>query len=248
MRKLVSVKADSTLDISVEERLFKNIHKAHAWYTNSKLSKIAILACAGTDLAGFLQIMHLTISEDFISRSVITAALVIAFEVAPLYIGYAICLKAYGFGKRIRNWILVFSCCACILGIMGNTYFRFGTMDFAYAESETYKIRLPITVLMCLLPIITSLVNLVIGCLAFDPMQLELLRLSKKLAKLKLRRQQIKAYLEELNDEGKLQQATELEEEDCYKKIRNDIQALQTRLKTYVVVRTSGLYTIKHNK
>lgn len=163
MSKLVSVKADSTLDISVEGKLFEKIQKFQAWYTRKIINIPAIFVFAGIDIAGFLQVLDLTITENPASRFVITAALAVAFEFAPLYIGYSICLKCYGLGKRIHNWILIFSCSACVLGIIANIYFRFGTMNIAYPDPRTEdvsSIGLPITVLMCILPIITSLVNL----------------------------------------------------------------------------------------
>ncbi len=248
MGKLVSVKADSTLDISIENHLFENIRKAHTWYTSKVINIPAILIFSIIDVFGFWQVIELTINEDDASRFVIIAALAIAFDIAPLYIGYSICLKCYKLGRRIHNWILLFSCCACILGIIGNIYFRLGTMNVAYMNSTTGEVSstsLPITVLMCLLPIITSLINLVIGCLTFDPLQFDLLRLSKKLAKLELRRQQIKAYLEEFNDEEALQKNLEQEEEECYKRVRNEIDALQDALKTYTIIKSSSLYPIK---
>ncbi len=248
MSKLVSVKSDSTLNISIEKQLFENIRKAHVWYTSKAINIPAILIFSAIDIAGFLQIINLTIEEDWASRVVITSALAIAFEIAPLYIGYALCLKCYKLGKRIHNWILAFSCIACISGIIVNIYFRFKTIDIAYANSVSHKtngIGLPITVLMCTLPIITSLVNLVIGCLTFDPLQFDLLRLSKKLAKLKLHRQKIKSYLEEFNDEETLKSTLENEEIKCYEQAKNKLYASQAALKTYIIIRTSNLNVSK---
>lgn len=251
MSKLVNVKADSTLNISVEEHLFENIRKAHTWYTNKAINLPAILILAAIDVFGFLQIINLTVAEDSISRIIITSALAVAFEIAPLYIGYSICLKCYKLGRCIHNWVLIFSCSACFLGIIANIYFRFKTIDVAYLDPTTGEVNgtgLPLTVLMSILPIITSLINLVIGCLTFDPLEFDLLRLSKKLAKLKLRTQQIKAYLEEFSDEETLQKKLELEEKECYEKVKRDIYALQGTLKIYTVVRTSNLHRNKKNK
>lgn len=249
MSRLVRVKADSTLNISVEERLFENIRRAHAWYTSKKMSIPVFLIFFVIDTLGFNQVLELTIANDPLSRGCITAALAVAFEIAPLYIGYSICLKCYNLGKRIHKWVFIFSCSACILGIIGNIYYRLGTMDIAYVNKltgEVSSIGMPITVLMCLLPVITSLINLVIGCLTFDPLQSDLLQLSKKLAKLELRKQQIKAYLEEFNDEETLQKTLEKEEEECYEKVKQEIHALQTALKTYIIIRTSSSYNVKN--
>lgn len=188
MSKLFSIKTDGSLNISVEERLFQNIRKAHTWYTNKAVCTVCLFAFAVIDILGFAQIMELTMGENPLNRTVIISALAVAYEIAPLYIGYSICLKCYGFGKRIHNWVLLFSCSACILGIIGNIYFRFSTLNSAYLNRATETIDengLPLTVLMCILPIITSLVNLVMGCLTFDPLQFDLARLSKKLPSLR---------------------------------------------------------------
>ncbi len=245
MSKLVSVKTDGSLDISVENHLFESIQNAHTWYTSKYINIPALIILSIIDIVGFVQIMNLTVSESLPSRVIITSALAIAFDVAPLYIGYALCLKAYKLGKAIHNWILSFSTLACILGIIGNTYFRFMTMDIAYKspiDGGTSDLALPLTVLMCLLPIITSLVNLTIGCLTFDPLLFDMLRLSKKLRKLKLRKQQIKAYLEEFADESTLKQMIEDNEDQCFENTKREIYTLRSKLKTYTIARVSGVH------
>lgn len=245
MSKLVSVKADGSLDISVENHLFESIRKAHTWYTSKYINIPALIILAIIDIVGFVQIMNLTVTESLPSRIIITSALAIAFDVAPLYIGYALCLKAYKLGKAIHNWILGFSIIACILGIVGNTYFRFMTMGIAYQGSingEPSDLALPLTVLMCLLPIITSLVNLTIGCLTFDPLLFDMLRLSKKLRQLKLRKRQIEAYLEEFTDENTLKQMLVDNEDRCYENTKREIYALRSKLKTYTIAKISGVH------
>lgn len=249
MGKLATVNIDNTLNISVEEKLFENIRKAHTWFTNPVISFPAFIIFAIIDITGFLQIMESTLAESWTSRFIITTSLAIAFEVAPLYIGYSICLKCYRLGRKIHNWVLLFSCSACVLGIVGNTIFRINTIDIAYINpttNTTSEVGVPVTVIMCILPVITSLMSLVIGCLTIDPLQFDLLRLSKKLAKLKLRRQRIMAYLEEFADETALQTTLKDEETACYKKVLQEIYAMKTTLKTYTIIKT-GLYTTKNN-
>lgn len=246
MSKLVSVKTDGSLNISIENHLFENIRKAHTWYTSKYINIPALIILAIIDIVGFVQIMNLTVSESLPSRIIITSALAIAFDVAPLYIGYALCLKAYKLGKTIHNWILGFSTFACILGIVGNICFRLMTMDIAYEgpiDGKASELALPLTILMCILPIITSLVNLTIGCLTFDPLLFDMLRLSKKLRQLKLRKRQIEAYLEEFTDENALKQMLIENEDKCYENTKREIYALRSRLKTYTIAKISGAHT-----
>lgn len=246
MSKLVSVKTDGSLNISIENHLFESIRKAHTWYTSKYINIPALIILAIIDIVGFVQIMNLTVTESLPSRIIITSALAIAFDVAPLYIGYALCLKAYKLGKAIHNWILVFSTFACLFGVVGNICFRLMTMDIAYQGSiagEASDLALPLTILMCLLPIITSLVNLTIGCLTFDPLLFDMLRLSKKLHQLKLRKRQIEAYLEEFTDESALKQMLIENEDRCYENTKREIYALRSRLKTYTIAKISGAHT-----
>ena len=96
MSKLFSITTDGSLNISVEERLFHNIRKAHTWYTNKAVCTICLFAFAVIDILGFKQIMNLTMEENPWNRFIITSALAVAYEIAPLYICYSICLKCYG--------------------------------------------------------------------------------------------------------------------------------------------------------
>lgn len=251
MSKIANTNTNKSLYTSIENRLFEFILKNQTWYTNPRISLPVFIIFGIIDITGFLQVLTPTIDNDISARCLITASLAVAFEIAPLYIGYSLCLKCYHLGHRIHNWVLTFSCLACTLGIIGNIYFRLKTMDIAYIDpvtNNTSEAALPITVLMCLLPIITSLMSLVIGCLTFDPLQIDLLKLSKRLAKLKQRRQQIKADLEEFNDESTLKKTLEADGTALYEKAKQDIHTIQATLKTYAIIRTSTSSTIKKSK
>lgn len=236
-KKIVGIKADGTLNISVDNELFQKIRNMHTWYTSGAILIFMIVFFWIIDILGFVQIARLTITDSDLNRGVIIAALAVAFEIAPVYIGYALCLKSYGLGKPIHNWVLGFSTLACILGIFGNTYFRYRTMDIAYGSDNS--LALPLTVLMSILPIITSLVNLTLGCLSFDPLLFDLMKLSKKLRKLKIRQQKMKAYLEEFTDEQQIRQELIEAENRCYENVKKDINALRNKLSTYVITRTT---------
>lgn len=236
-KKIVGIKADGTLNISVDNELFQKIRNMHTWYTSGAILIFMIAFFWIIDILGFVQIARLTITDSDLNRGVIIAALAVAFEIAPVYIGYALCLKSYGLGKPIHNWVLGFSTLACILGIFGNAYFRYRTMDIAYGFDNS--LALPLTVLMSILPIITSLVNLTLGCLSFDPLLFDLMKLSKKLRKLKIRQQKMKAYLEEFTDEQQIRRELIEAENSCYENVKKDINALRNKLSTYVITRTT---------
>ena len=52
MSELISIKTDGSLKISVENRLFENIRKAHTWYTNKVINIPALIILAAIDVAG----------------------------------------------------------------------------------------------------------------------------------------------------------------------------------------------------
>ena len=247
MSKLLNLKADGTFNVSVEEHLFENIRKAHTWYTSKFTATPAIALLAFIDIIGFKQIIDLTVVESAASRFVITASLTIAFDLASLYLGYALCLKCYHLGRLIHNWVLGLSLTACILGIITNIAFRILTMDIAYINPTTdvSETGLPITILMCVSPIITSLVSIIIGCLTLNPLEFELLQRSKKITRLQFRKEQITACLAEYADEKKTEDNLTKEEAVCYENVRKEVYALRAALKTYTVIQTSSMYTTK---
>lgn len=244
MGEIVNVKTDGALKIAVESKLLESTQKADTWYTSKKFSLLALLALVGVDIAGFWQIADLTLAVSPISKLLIVSAFAVSFEVAPIYIGYAIDLKCYKLGKAIHNWILVFSITACMLGIISNVIFRILTMNWAYVETATEqdavsKIALPLTIVMCVLPIITSLVNLVIGCLSFNPLLFDKLRLTKKIRLMELRKRQIEAYMEELDNDSEIKEKLLQDEEAYYKNANQEIDTIRDRLYNYVKARTT---------
>ena len=216
------------------------VRNRQAWFTTAWGCSVRILCCAAIDGGGFWSIASKlgTQTGDRPHTSVIilsVAGLAAAFEVAPLYMGYALCLKFHNLGERIRNYVLGFSMAAFLLGVQVNFYFRFltffdqflpdivacveraGFWERLHAmplselfekvclklvqiytnlgsakgyEEGTAKLVVSFTetVTFSLIPVITSLINLTIGCLAFDPLYADVARLSKKLAKLRARK------------------------------------------------------------
>lgn len=246
MSKLVNIKTDGALKISVESRLLESTRKAHAWYTSKQFGTYALLILAVIDIGGFLQIADLTLKASPVNKMIIVSAFAVAFEVAPLYIGYALCLKSYNLGKPIHNWVLAFSTISSCLGVIGNIAFRILTMDIAYFEptlKTTSSLALPMTVLMCILPVITSLVNLVIGCLSFDPLLFDILRLSKKLRMLRLRKRQLEAYYQELTNNEDVRKTLLEDENKYYNNAKMEFVTMRTRLRNYITARVLSTRT-----
>lgn len=249
MKKLVSLKANGELSISIENKLFESARKINAWFTDKKATIPMLIFLIVTDILGFNQIAKATMTDNAINRMLIIAAFAVAFEIAPLYIGYAMCLKSYKLGKQIHDIVLCLSSASFVLGIIGNGIYRYLTMNIAYKTLDTdginfvtSEVSLPMTILMFILPIITSFINIVIGCLSFDPLLYDLLRLSKKLRVLNIRKQQITAYVEEISKDEDFKEKVLNSEEQCFNNAKSELVTISMRLKNYISSHSSAAY------
>ncbi|MBO5944634.1 MAG: hypothetical protein J6Q50_05005 [Clostridia bacterium] len=232
MKKLWKVDVNGSVSFSVDNKLFESVRKINNWYTNSRFTTPVLVIAATIDLAGFYQVAQATLMESAINRTIIVAAFVIAFELAPLYVGYAICLKAYNLGERIRKYVFWFSLTSFILGVVGNAYYRFSTMNFIDIGNE--KVQLPFTVLMVILPLSTSFMNFAIGCLSFDPLSADLKRLSKKLYVLRTNRRNLEGQLETFKDDINMKTEMIAAEESMFECAKIEVLASKIKYKDYV--------------
>lgn len=241
MSELAKTKSDSSLQISIGDEFMKTIRSTHDWFTSQKFANITVGGLAIIDLFGFLQITNLTLPENIMNRSIIISAFLVAFEGSTLYMGYALGLKSYGLGKQIHKVVFWLSSMAFLLGFAANTIYRVLTMDLAY-ENDMPQIALPMTIVMIILPVITSLMNIVVGCLAFDPLLYDLTRLSKKLHLLQIKKQKLERCLAALSNEDELESSIRESEDNCYNNANLEIMELRKHLKNYVLVKVSAAY------
>ena len=101
---------------------------------------------------------------------------------------------------------------------------------------------LAITITMCILPVITSLVNLVIGCLTFDPLLFDLSRIEKKLRVLTVKKRQLKSAVESLSHDAEAKKRLIDEENECYTITQQEINTARQRFRNYIIARTSSVY------
>lgn len=240
---------DLKAEVSVESKVFDTIRKAHAWYTSQQFAIPALIGLGVIDICGFMQIANATMPESLLNRMLIVAGFAVAFEIAPLYIGYAVCLKSYKLGQAIHTVVLRLSLVAFILGFISNAIYRFLTMNTAYGVvledgsiQGVLEIAWPMTILMTLLPLITSLVNIVIGCLSFEPLLFDLLRLSKKIRKLQIMKHHYAFCLEELSGDDTLRSQCIETEKINYESAKKALVMIRTRTRNYVQVRVSSAY------
>ncbi|MBQ8942539.1 MAG: hypothetical protein IJ062_11955 [Firmicutes bacterium] len=235
MSKLVQLKKDGSIKIQKDEELL-DIFKNRVIFTNVVFSTFLVLFFLFIDYVGFSQIVRLTVKDSELNRLMIVLGLTAAFDIAPLYIGYAICLKCYKLGRNIHTWVLTFSTSACLLGIIVNIVFRVLTKNIAYTQGPN-SLAIPMTILMCIMPIITSLINLTVGCLSFDPLLFDIARLTKEIRILKVRKRRLQGCLQEVLDDNITKDIFIQMEDQRYNNTINDLEQLRTRLRLYVLTK-----------
>ena len=243
------MKNDRSLVIvrTADKYLYKVIRSMKTWFTRQWFSIPMLFVLAFIDIVGFLQIAAATIEESDWTRAIIVSAFGVAFEIAPLYIGYAISLKCYDLGKRIHMIVFWMSLAACLLGVVGNIMYRVMTMDSAYdlnsgTECAIVRAAEALTILMCILPVVTSLMNIVIGCLSFDPLLFDLLKLSKKLRRLNAAKRKYEILYSKIIDNSDLRDSHLDQERQRYNSEKIELMTENLRLKNQVAVCTMAVY------
>lgn len=234
MSSFIKAKWDGSLKIDVQNKLFERVKKSRVWFNDRRFGFLMMLLLAFSDMAGFWQIADDTLIEYEILKVLTVVAFTAAFELAPLYLGYAICLKCYDFGKDIRNVVWKLSLWAFLTGIIVNGIYRFMTKDVLYTTGSLGEYA--VTFLMTFLPVITSLVNMVIGCLVFDPLYIDLIKLKKRLSILQEKKRQLEVRIEEIKEDDKLDKILEKEIKKEYDDAKVELNTAKKRLMHYVEI------------
>lgn len=246
MSKFVKAETDGSLKINVKTKLFEKIRESRTWFINRYVCGLMMLGLAISDTVGFWQIANETISESTPVRILIIVAFTASFELAPLYMGYSISLKCYDLGKKIHNIILSFSIISFLLGIILNGVYRYMTMNIVYLDisstngtEQTSEVALPVTILLTFLPLITSLINIVIGCLAFDPLYFDMIRIKKRLSILQEKKRQLEVRIAEMDNDNELENSAMNDAETEFDSATNGLKFLKDRLITYAQIISS---------
>lgn len=186
---------------------------------------------------------------------IMIAGFIAAFEIATLYMAYAFSLKLYHYDKyaikRINEgdknvrfsklvsttslgWI---SFVAFVIGVVANIIFRVGLMeDKSLFDDELGKLTYDgaLTIVLIMLPIITSIVNLVIGCFCFDPILYELSHLAKELRKTSIDIEKLEKEKERINDEIEKVNLLKQSQESLYNSKLTIVQSMKPALRTRI--------------
>lgn len=225
---------NNNIKLTINEKIFDKFRRYDAWYTKTQFAIPTLLILGGIDVSGFYQIAKEEMGSKKLLVVITILAFSVAFELAPIYIGYAICLIKYNFGSPVRKVVLILSSISFVIGIVANFILRFLTL------TDITLAAIAVQSTMFLLPIITSLVNIVIGCLTFNPLLFDIKRVSKDIRILKIKKCKIKAALEELSDNSETKQDL-IDEEKLYRdSIYKEIMIVKLKLKNYIYAKSTA--------
>lgn len=234
--------ARGTSSTVLEEELVKGMKSEKPWYSRCAFAYSALIILASIDVAGFAQGILFNLPDlsqvafweeitTIVAMVVMVFGFIASFEFATLYMAYAFSLKLYHYDryaiKRINRgdknvrlskfisttslgWI---SFAVFVMGVIANIIFRLGT----FGDELSSKYNLALTIVMIILPVITSGLNFVIGCFNFDPILFELEHLAKELGKTSIDIGCLEVEKERINQEIQEIEQVKISQESLYK-------------------------------
>jgi len=216
------------------------------WYQPWILLAIMI-ACAIVDAANFSQLFDgFLLDSDFI-RYVSIGAMIIAFEVAPVY--FAFSLKKYAMGYNIEKWSILIPLAAFIMAIIVNVILRIVTKDLVFRDITigtsllSNSVQTPVnplpnalyySIFFAALPLITACVSFAAAFSMANPLRDELKKLDIEKGLILEKIGQIKPIIEEYEaDKGFLERLKE-NDDDKYSAALNMIEKKRDTYLDYV--------------
>lgn len=190
-----------------------------------------------------------------LAMAIMIFGFIASFEIATLYMAYAFSLKLYHYDKyaikRINQgdknvkfskfisttslgWI---SFAAFVIGIIANIIFRFGLLgNKSLFDNKTGKLTYDgaLMIVMIMMPIITSIINFVIGCFSFDPILYELSHLTRTLRKTSIDIEKLEKEKEMINDEIIKVNVLRLSQESLCNSKMTIVQSMKPALRTRI--------------
>ena len=185
---------------------------------------IIMLICAALDFAVFKQLFAAILYDKKILQIVSVAGALIAFDLAPIYLG--ILMKKWKQGFRI-DWITAFGLLAAfVLVCAGNVWLRITVKDILVPNSSAASFSvfsgteetgsapaaLPYAIFSSFLPLATSLVSYGASFISANPLKARLRRLHEQQVELEDAVGQLDAIVREYEEDAEL--ASRLTQED----------------------------------
>ncbi len=196
--------------------IFQEIYTSQlkkVWYTHPCFLLLAPFLLAAIDIAAFTQAVSSDLSSGLAGRALVVSAFTASFELAPLYIGYTMSLKYYEslchiIPPKLRDKIFGLALLAFILGILSHTAFRVLSLlsTELFTESSINFMAIALMIVFVTLPIITSILNIIIGCLSFNPFFLRKVTLKKKLCNIQRDLHLLESNLKQFEQEDTMKQ------------------------------------------
>ena len=170
-----------------------------------------MLLCAAADLVSFMQLFSSFLYDNLSLRFIAIFAMLMAFEIAPIYLGYT--MKKREQGYNIRDFLTIGFVASFVMAAVVNVVLRIITKDLAFPDfsnlaasssalgsatmAGTRSNALYYASAFAVLPIITSVVSFLASFTMANPLRDEMKKLEHEHVKIAESIGQIQAILKE---------------------------------------------------
>jgi len=218
--KLYKLDKQGNLNFLTHNRLHKDKYKEDSVWNQTWLLMVIVAACIVADYASFSSLFASFLYDNALLRNICIIALVLAFEISPVYLGAAMKKRACGY--HVEKISMIIPLLAFVLGVIINLILRLATHELTFpdlsgavtsmiggtneTESTGSQNSVVYACFFAILPVITSLVAFAASYAMSDPLKKERAALEK--TKIELTRQigQLESMLAEYgSDESYLE-------------------------------------------
>ena len=209
-KKLYKVDQEGNLRFSKREQLHKSKNRPDSIWNSTWFMMVIIIACLTADFASFSSLFASFLYDNAFLRNVCIVAMILIFEVSPIYLGYN--MKRRSCGYTVQKMSIIIPLFAILLGAAANIALRLATHSLVFpdltntatsvigdggAQSGSSQNSLVYAWFFGSLPIITSLVAFAATYTISSPLKRECEKLQKENIELTDQIDQLDAILTE---------------------------------------------------
>lgn len=229
-RKMYKIGQQGNIDFNLRKEIARDHGTGDSGWEHPIVSAVIMLVCGLLDFVMFKQLFGAILWDSVVLQMLSIIALLIGFDLAPVYAGIVIKKIQQGFkGKR---YIATMMGVAFIIAFVGNLLLRLETKDIimpdtsaisSYSMGTTTSTESSLPLLYAcfasVMPLITSLVSFGVSLHSSNPLRGRLVKLEKEQVKLEDDIEEIESILEEYDaDEDYMKRLIE-DDDEKYNKV-----------------------------
>ena len=213
-KKLCTRDEDGNLRFEKRRQLHKAKHRPDSVWNSTWFLMVIILACIAADYASFSSLFASFLYDNAFLRNICIVALILIFEVSPVYLGYN--MKRRSCGYTVSKISIIVPLVAFVLGAVANVALRLATHSLVFPdltntttsvigggamESGSSQNSIVYAWFFGLLPIITSLVAFAATYTISNPLKREFEKLKRENIEITDQIDQLEAILAEYSSD-----------------------------------------------